>query len=190
MKIDKLSKGLFERLDKFNGNNRIISSRDNNIDNEDDDDYYIKTGTIPPRFQGYRHARWEKLDEWGKLTCEDTDETITQDELDFGLKRWLRKTPEQRYQEEREDRYFHELSCYMRGLSIINNYDKGCNDQRCIPECRFYPEHGRIEDEEVIQRYKEIVERYRQKNAIVEPPSPSEMVRLLTEVTAYLPTTD
>ena len=46
----------------------------------------------------------------GRLICEDVDETITQDELDFGLKRWLRKTPEERYQEEKEDRYFHELS--------------------------------------------------------------------------------
>jgi hypothetical protein len=67
------------------------------------------------------------LDEWGKLTCEDVDETVTQDELDFGLKRQLSKTPENRYQEEKENRSFHELSCYMRGLSI-NDYDKGCHD--------------------------------------------------------------
>ena len=46
----------------------------------------------------------------------------------------------------------------------------------------LYPEYGRIEDEEVIQRYKEIVERYKQKNAIVEPPSDNEMMRLMNEV--------
>jgi hypothetical protein len=70
----------------------------------------------------------------------------------------------------------------------IDDIDKGCHDQRCIPECRFYPEYGRIEDEEVVQRHKEIEQRYRQANAIVEPPSESEMSRLLREVTAYLPT--
>ena len=184
MKIDRYTKGISSRLDSLSlatANGSGGNGNNGGIDNFDDD-YYLAIGSQPPRFQAYRHWRWEQLDEWGKLICEDVDETVTQDELDFGLKRWLRKTPEERYQEEREDRYFHELSCYMRGLSIIDNYDKGCNDQRCIPECRFYPEHGRIEDEEVIQRYKEIVERYRQKNAIVEPPSESEMMRLMNEV--------
>ncbi len=173
MKADRYARDVFKKLESFHNN----YCESNNIDGKDDDedDYYIRTGTIPPRFKAYRHARWEKLDEWGKLICEDVDETITFDELEFGLKRWLSKSPEERYQEEREDRYSH---------------DKGCHNGQCIPTCRFYPEHGRIENEEVIRRYKEIVERYKQKNAIVEPPSPSEMVRLLNEVTAYLPTTD
>ena len=90
MKSDRYARDLFKKLDNFYDNNRIISSQDNNIDGEDDDDYYIKTGEIPPRFQAYRHARWEKLDEWGNLTCEDVDETVTQDELDFGLKRQVK----------------------------------------------------------------------------------------------------
>ena len=185
MKSDRYARDLFKKLDNFYDNNRIISSQDNNIDGEDDDDYYIKTGEIPPRFQAYRHARWEKLDEWGKLTCEDVDETVTQDELDFGLKRQLSKTPEERYQEEKENRSFHELSPYMRGLSI-DDYDKGCHDQQCIPECRFYPEYGRIEDEEVIQKHNETEERYRQSNAIIDPPSESEMLRLMNEVKKHI----
>jgi hypothetical protein len=31
-----------------------------------------------------------------------------------------------------------------------NGYDGyGCINGACVPECRFYPEEGRIEDEEV-----------------------------------------
>jgi hypothetical protein len=45
-----------------------------------------------PRFLAYRNARWEKLDDWGQKTCRDVDKTITQDELDFGLK-WELKMP-------------------------------------------------------------------------------------------------
>jgi hypothetical protein len=34
------------------------------------------------------------------------------------------------------------------------------------PECIYYPKFGRIEDEEVIQRHKEIEEGYRKRNAL------------------------
>ncbi len=37
-------------------------------------------------------------------------------------------------------------------------------------ECRFYPKYGRIEDEEVIEKHKELVKRHIQENSIVEPP--------------------
>jgi hypothetical protein len=96
----------------------------------------------------YRHARWEKLDDWGRLTCEDVDKTTTQDELDFALKRHLRMTPEERYQLE----------------------EYGCDGGGCVPECRFYPEHGRIEDEEVIEEHNKFVEKLRNEKRIVEPP--------------------
>ena len=55
--------------------------------------------------------------------------------------------------------YFHESSWYMRQGrdGIESGYDRyGCNNGKCVPECRYYPENGRIEDEEVIQRNKEI----------------------------------
>jgi hypothetical protein len=42
----------------------------------------------------------------------------------------------------------------------------GCNNGECIPECRYYPKFGRIEDEEVIQRHKEIEECYRKRDAL------------------------
>ena len=63
---------------------------------------------------------------------------------------------------------------------------KACHDQQCIPECRFYPEYGRIEDEEVIQKHNETEERYRQNNAIIDPPSESEMLRLMNEVKKHI----
>ena len=46
--------------------------------------------------------------------------------------------------------YFHESSWYMRGIK--SGFDgQGCCDGICVPECRFYPEYGRIEDEEVLK---------------------------------------
>ena len=47
------------------------------------------------------------------------------------------------------------------------------NNGVCVPECRYYTQIGRIEDMEVIENRNEYVERLRQKNAIVEPPSES-----------------
>jgi hypothetical protein len=61
-------------------------------------------------------------------------------------------------------------SWYMRQGrdGIENGYDgSGCNNGKCMPECRYYANFGRIEDEEVIQRHKEIEERYRKRNAII-----------------------
>ena len=37
----------------------------------------------------------------------------------------------------------------------------------CVPECRYYPKYGRIEDEEIIQKHKELEEYHRQRNDIV-----------------------
>jgi hypothetical protein len=62
----------------------------------------------------------------------------------------LRMHPEDRYQHKKEAWYFHESSWYMRGIK--SGFDgQGCCDGICVPECRFYPEYGRIEDEEVLK---------------------------------------
>jgi hypothetical protein len=121
----------------------------------------------PPRFANYRLAR-AKHTIGGTKTYQDVWNSITQDELDYYLKALLRVSPEQRYQAIRKKPWFHEGSWDMRG---VNGYDgKGCNQfTGCVPECRFYPEHGRIEDEEVIADHNTWVESYRQRNAIVEP---------------------
>ena len=80
MKIDKLARHVFRKLDSFN-REEINDSHENY-----DDDYYIRINGVPPRFELYRKA---KLD--------DVDYTVTIDELNFGLKRELAITPEQRY---------------------------------------------------------------------------------------------
>lgn len=125
----------------------------------------------PPRFAYYRHVRVEQwTEEWRKKTFECVWDTITQDELDYYLKAKLRASPEERYQNEKREWFFHELS-YLhqtvddngKVVDIIKEY--GCghwSNKReggcCVPECRFYPEYGRIEDEEVIADHNSIVE--------------------------------
>ena len=76
----------------------------------------------------------------------------------------LRSSPEDRYQHKKKAWYFHESSWCVRH---DNGYDgQGCNDGKCVPECRYYPKFGRIEDEEVIQRHKDIEERYRNRKSL------------------------
>jgi DNA-binding MarR family transcriptional regulator len=89
------------------------------------------------------------------------------------LKWRLRMTPEARYQREKRHYYWHDS--YVEGSS------EGCNPLYggCIPECRFYPEYGRIEDEEVIENHNKLLEYHRQNNMLVEPPSESELLRLV-----------
>jgi hypothetical protein len=184
MKIDRYVRNIFKRLnhDYDNDNDAIIIR---------DDDYYLDRGSEPPRFAYYRHVRVEQCtDEWRKKTLECVWDTITQDELDYYLKAKLRASPEERYQNEKREWFFHELS-YLhqtvddngKAVDIIKEY--GCGHWsnkreggRCSPECRFYPEYGRIEDEEVIADHNNIVESLRQQNAIVEPPSEDELLEL------------
>ncbi len=119
MKTDRYAKDLSEKIDNFSNiddiTNRILTK---------DDDYYIAIGSPPPRFLYYRHKRWEKLDEWGKLTNEGIDDTITQDELDYFLKANLRVPPEERYQHRKENWFFHELSYLHQTVVDDGNHGK------------------------------------------------------------------
>ncbi|HEY7108274.1 MAG TPA: hypothetical protein VH415_02485 [Nitrososphaeraceae archaeon] len=155
MKADKYAKELSKKLEDYNFSN----------DSEYDDDYYIEIGSEPPRFADYRAARAKITDAFGNKTYEDVWDSITQDESDYYLKMNLRVNPEDRYQDKKKAWYFHKSSWCMRH---DNGYDgQGCNNGKCIPECRYYPEVGRIEDEEVIQRHKEIEGLYRKRNALI-----------------------
>jgi hypothetical protein len=128
LKVDKYAKDLFKKLDNCN-----IS---NGNGNEYDDDYYLEIGTEPPRFADYRSARAKITDAFGNKTCEDVWDSITQDESDYYLKMNLRISREERYQRNKEAWHFHESSWYMRH---DNGYDgHGCNNGKCIPECRYY----------------------------------------------------
>jgi hypothetical protein len=157
MKIDRYIKNISDRLDNIsNDNGNAASNEDRYRIDKYDDEYYLTIGEDPLRFRYYRQARaekWKALQEQGHYKPSDTDPSYTQDEIDFALKRELRKTKEQRYLEEKANFLFHDLSCYMRGLS---DEDHGCTGAGCIPECRFYPDTGVIEDDEVIEKYKNL----------------------------------
>jgi hypothetical protein len=155
LKADRYAKDLCKKLENYN------FSDDNG--NEYDDDCYLDIGSEPPRFADYRAARAKITNAFGDKTFEDVWDSITQDESDYYLKMSLRTSPEERYQYKKKAWYFHKSSWCMRH---DNGYDgQGCNNGKCIPDCRYYPKFGRIEDEEVIQRHKEI-EGYRKRNAL------------------------
>jgi hypothetical protein len=156
LKVDRYVKDLFKKLEDYNFS-------DGNS-NEYDDDYYIEMGSEPPRFADYRASRAKITDAFGNKTFEDVWDSITQDESDYYLKMNLRTSPEDRYEDKKKAWYFHESSWYMHRSNCYDGH--GCNNGQCIPECRYYPKFGRIEDEEVIQRHKEFEEGYRKHNAI------------------------
>jgi hypothetical protein len=140
---------MHDRIDKVES-----TGADPNADNKYgldkyDDQYYLDIGSEPPRFAYYRHVRANKWETTSHGQSE-YDSTFTQDELDYALKREIRKTPEVRYQEEKANFLFHDLSCYMRDLG---EEDYGCTGAGCIPECKYYPEYGVISDEEVIEKH-------------------------------------
>ena len=56
------------------------------------------------------------------------------------------------------------------------------SESDCISHWIGVSEYGRIEDEEVIEEHNQHVEKLSRKNRIVEPPSESEMVRILKEL--------
>ena len=106
MKIDKYVKDLSRRLDTFSGSGSSNNNDEFDVFNEDDgyslykhdDDYYLDIGSEPPRFAYYKHIRAEK---WKALEHKPSeyDHSITQDELDYALKRDLRIPPEHRITE-------------------------------------------------------------------------------------------
>jgi hypothetical protein len=143
------------------------------ISQQEIDDIETERYGEPHRFSDYRHARCKKPAPAVGITCEDVYDTITQEELDWELRRQLKVSPEQRFQHKKYHWYSHPSSWYVRVPH--NGYDGfGCTGQDCIPECRFYHETGRIEDSEVIQNHREREKRYRDNNGIVEPPHPIE----------------
>ena len=149
MKVDKLVNNLFKKLDNSNKGSSINYYNTNNNNHIKDDDYYLAIGSEPSRFAYYRYLRIQKCDdEYRRQTCEAAYDAITQDELDFALKRKLREHPEERYQREKEHWYWHESSWSWRGLDATGYDGQGCNQfTGCVPECRYYAEYGRIEDE-------------------------------------------
>jgi hypothetical protein len=87
-------------------------------------------------------------------------------------------TPEQRYQHQKANWFFHDLS-YLdqtvdeNGKLVDIFKESGCGHEDnnreegvCVPECKYYKKYGRIEDDKVIQEHKELVEYHKQRNEI------------------------
>jgi hypothetical protein len=167
LKTDKQIKDISERLKNISNGNGNDSGNGNNDNNHAEryDDYYLNLGRDPPRFYIYIQARAE--------TGSNYDSSVTEDELAYALKSRLTMTPEQRYQREKRHWYWHESSYYNRGLEAYDGY--GCVNGECIPSCRFHPEFGIIEDDEIVQDHNKLVEYHRQNNRIVELPSEVEL---------------
>jgi hypothetical protein len=176
LKIDKHLRDLTNRLN-------AVSNNDNNH-NEiiKDDDYYLAIGSEPPRFLYYQHVRAQEWKALGHKPWDHVyDNRITQDELDYNLKKELRVSPEQRYQHRKANWFFHESSYLHQtvdenGKPVDIIKESGCghsdNDEQgcCVPECRYYPKYGMIEDEEAIEEHNKLVKDLIQENALVQPP--------------------
>jgi hypothetical protein len=114
---------------------------------------------IEHRFAKLREARakeragpvWTGNNEY---TYGDVWDEVTDEEIDYYKKKALQVPPEKRYQAAKKHPTSHPSSWTSRGIKT--GYDgKGCNQfTGCVPECRFYPETGRIEDDEVIAKYE------------------------------------
>jgi hypothetical protein len=152
---------------------------------EELDDIETEQYGEPCRFHIYRAARCKKTAPAIGKTCEDVYDTITQEELDWYLRQQLKVPPEDRYQDKKKYWYTHELSYWhqktiydngkRKAVDTIKEYGCGRSNEKveggwCVPECRYYPKYGRIEDSEVIQKHRELEKRYKDNNAIVEPP--------------------
>ena len=75
------------------------------------------------------------------------------------IDRWLKLTPEERYQRKKKNNIWHDTGVYMLyGNSYATSDKPGCaQDTGCIPECKYFEDSGRIEDDEVLEWYhKEI----------------------------------
>lgn len=109
------------------------------------------------KFDRYKPLKYERLKKQGQIVWDfalDAHEMLP-DEFEFYLSRHLfETTPESRYQEGKEHWYFHEHSAFPEmDKGNIDAY--GCKPDQCVPECKYYKNNGRIEDEQVIKDWIE-----------------------------------
>jgi hypothetical protein len=99
-------------------------------------------------FKPDSNSKRKSIDEWNKR-IDEIEKLIRKEEE--GKQQTV---SERRYQMMKEALYFHDSSWLARGMNRYDGY--GCNHfTGCIPECRFYPKEGSIEDEEVLGMNKE-----------------------------------
>jgi hypothetical protein len=125
--LDKLVNSLLRRLDRYNSST--------------DSKQYDRA--MEAKFGKLREERAKKTDNMDDKTA-DVLGNMTQEEIDYYKCKF---TPEERYQTMKEIYYFHDSSSYMRfGDNRSDNYR--CNADACIPEFEYYPEDGRIEEDD------------------------------------------
>lgn len=150
------------------------------LPNEDDNDNFLRrlehleskkriaTDSDSEIHQKCEELRFERIKKLTEImgynsALEHQRDDITDYELAWELECALRVPPEVRYQNKKKDWEHHELSWFMRKLPM--NDESCCNYYRCVPECRFYPEEGMIEDSEIINEHEERNKKEREKIA-------------------------
>lgn len=112
------------------------------------------------RFGLYHVIRMEKyLRQGGDPTFGNLDATEqTSEEYEYHLSHILNDfTPEERYRQRKEAYYFHPSYIEMERLGYWTDRAnaKYCTGHQCIPDCLYYKEDGRIEDEQVNEEFIE-----------------------------------
>ena len=80
----------------------------------------------------------------------------TAEEFEYHLSHCLNDhTPEERYRQRKEAYYFHPSYVEMERVGYWEYIaeEKYCDGHQCIPDCPYYAENGRIEDEQVIKEF-------------------------------------
>lgn len=150
--LDDLSKKIKKVEEKAN------EIEDNNLNKDENE----KT----QRFGLYHVIRMEKyLRQGGDPTFGNLDANEqTSEEFEYHLSHMLNDyTPEVRYRQRKEAYYFHPSYVEMGKLKYWKDRvnTEYCTGHQCIPECPYYEENGRIEDEQVVKEFidsTEIVE--------------------------------
>jgi hypothetical protein len=159
--LKPLSPTALERLAERLAKVERTSSSNAIIDREETDHEKIV------KFARYRMARAKKVNPRGEKTYEDVYDYITREELDYYLKKRLQVPPEQRYQQIKQYSVCHSSSWYKRGLKRYDGH--GCDQfYGCVPECRYYPDEGRIEDHEIIAEYDAEIAKRRKEGTLIE----------------------
>jgi hypothetical protein len=82
-------------------------------------------------------------------------------EYEIGKPFELRLSAEERYQNRKKDWQHHDTSWCKRNVPMGD--ENSCNYMRCVPSCRYYPDKGRIEDDEIIKKHEEYWAEQRRK---------------------------
>lgn len=115
------------------------------------------------RFDLYHTVRMEKYVEQGGIADFGNLDAVelTAEEFEYYLSHSLNDyTPEERYHQRKETYYFHPSYIKMEELSDWQRRANAsfCTGTKCIRDCPYHDEIGRIEDDEIILEWIQDVE--------------------------------